>query len=125
MNVLKTPLLRHQLGGEPIQQLRMTWQLTLGPEVFGGGNEATPEILPPDSIDDDAGDGGVLRCDQPFGEREPMRLGAFGKRIQDSRHACFDLRGWFPEITALENMSGTRLCSLCEHQRGGRRGPLR
>ena len=69
---LLAPALRDELGGQPVEQLRMRRRRALRAEVLARLDEPASEDLLPEPIDGDARDERVALVDQPAREAEPV-----------------------------------------------------
>ena len=74
MDRLEPPPLADQLGGEIIEQFGVAGTLALGPEVAGGGDQPSAEVVLPEAVDDHPGQE-VARAGvdvgQPVGQARP------------------------------------------------------
>ena len=52
---LELPAVLDQVGGEPVEQLRVRRPLALGAEIVGRGDNAPAEMVLPEAVDDDPG----------------------------------------------------------------------
>ena len=62
----------HQLDGQPIEQFRMTWRISLHAEIFARTDDAGAEVCLPNSIGDDSRGRRVSTIGHPTCERESV-----------------------------------------------------
>ena len=67
---------------------------------------------------------GDLPVDQPAGERQPRRLAAVGKRVQEGGHTGGDLLAGLEPVAPLEHRRRAALLASHQGQRGRSLGPL-
>ena len=116
MKMLQTPVILHQLDGEPVQQFGVRGRIALRPEVFGGGDEASPEIRLPDSIDDRAGCGRRLAVGEPLREGQPSRRGSCRQRVQERGRPRLNRLVRAQEVATIEHARHPRGLALVEHE---------
>ena len=68
MQRFQLPAALDELGGEPVEQLRMAGLFAEAAEVAGRAGEAAAEVVLPDAVDDDAAGQRIVRPGQPAGE---------------------------------------------------------
>ena len=62
-----------ELGGQPVEQLRVRWRRALRAEILAGLDDAAAEELLPQPIDGHARDERVVFVDQPSRQSQPVR----------------------------------------------------
>ena len=76
---LEPPAVGDEFTGQPIEQLRVRWQLALQAEVIGRVHDAAAEMMLPKAVDDHAREqmtSSVLGVSDPVGQRPPPITGA-------------------------------------------------
>src|SRR5215470_12421874 len=104
----------HKLDRQPIEQIRVRWGLALQAEILRRRNQSGAEIGLPDAVDHRARGRRRIAINQPFSERQPIRRGAGGKRMQESGNARRDDFVRPEEIAALEQMRRARVLALTQ-----------
>ena len=89
---LLIPALRHELGGEPIQQLGVRGRFAQAAEVAAIGRQAASEVLLPEAIHREAGREGVGGFRQPTRQRGSSAGGPSVGRRDDLRRRRRDRR---------------------------------
>ncbi len=129
MEVLHAPPLLHELPGQPVEQLRMGWDLALTSKIARSPDEAASEMMLPDAVHPDPGREGILRGNNPVGEGESTSQRLAGgrrhdprlRRIQHLQEGRFDRISWTAGIAAGQHPGLGRLRpGLAHHQRLGR-----
>jgi len=54
VEAFETPAVVHEVGCEPVEEVRVGGRVAEAAEVAGGGGEALTEVLLPDAVDEDA-----------------------------------------------------------------------
>src|ERR1043166_4242831 len=68
--MLQAPAMSHEVGGQPIEEVRMSWFLAGHAEIGRGADQAASEMMHPDAIDDDPRQQRIIGADEPTGEGE-------------------------------------------------------
>src|SRR3954466_11171176 len=116
MNGLEAPLLRHEFGGQPIEQLRVGGQGPLRAKIIFGFDNAASEIFLPDSIDHDARGERIFGSSDPMREVQPIGPGLAGGNLK-RRHNGWNTGGNFAaipsEIAFDEEIAASNFFLLC------------
>src|SRR5262249_10804230 len=67
---LDTPPTRHKLGGQPIEQLWMSWLGTTRAEVIGRSHKPLAEMVKPDAIDHNSSGQRIPSVSEPCSESD-------------------------------------------------------
>ena len=65
MNRLPPPAVLDQRLSQPVKQFRVAGPFSMRPEIVGGSDQARPEMMQPESVDEDS------RCQWVSGIRNP------------------------------------------------------
>src|SRR5262245_36178535 len=77
MNALHAPAAVHELGSEPIEQLRMRWRLAVLAEVSDAGDDRTAEMAQPDMVNRHSRGKRIFAARDPTRESETASTGGF------------------------------------------------
>ena len=108
-----------EVGGKPVQQLRMARAFPLGAEVPEGFHQSGAEELFPEAVHHHPGHQGVFGISEPVGQSEAVAGLVGGQAGEDGRHVRLDLFARSAEVATHEDVGRFALLHLDHHHGGG------